>query len=140
MNFKDTKSPGAVACLAAVVLAGAAVAAIAGPPPLAGSEWGYRLEAGQTDRRFVRFDASGGVHGNGGCNSFRGSYAQTGNDITISRLATTRKACPEPIMANEMAFLAALANARSVEMTHLKLVLLGADGTELLNLARRDWD
>jgi len=107
---------------------------------LAGSQWGYPLEDGVTDRRFVRFAADGQVHGNGGCNSFRGAYDQAGSAITIGPLATTRKACAQEIMARERSFLSVLAGARGVQATHFKLVLLTADGTELVRLVRQDWD
>jgi len=140
MSLSEKRSPAATALLAAVVLAGTAVATSADTPWLAGSQWGYPLEAGVSDERSVRFAVQGKLFGNGGCNSFRGSYDQTDNTITISPLATTRTACPDKIMAAERSFIAALTNARSVEVTHFKLVLLDADGTELQHLARQDWD
>ncbi len=140
MSFSDRRSPTATALLAAVILAGSAVPTSAGASWLAGSQWGYPLEAGVTDRRSVRFAVNGQLFGNGGCNKFRGRYDQTGKAITISPIATTRKACPEEIMARERSFIAALTNARSVDAAQFKLVLLDADGKELLRLARQDWD
>ena len=126
--------------LAASILIGIATAASADGAWLAGSQWGYPLEAGVKDQRFVRFAADGELFGNGGCNSIRGRYHQTGNAITIGPLATTRKACAEEVMAGERSFITVLTSARSVEGTHYKLVLMDADGTELVRLARQDWD
>lgn len=128
------------ALLAVAMFVGTAMAASADTAWLAGSQWGYPLEAGVGDRRSVRFAVDGKVFGNGGCNRFSGSYDQTGKAITISPLATTRKACAEEVMAGERSFIAALASTRSVEATHFKLVLRDAEGTELLRLVRQDWD
>ena len=126
--------------LASSILVGITPAVSADSAWLAGSQWGYPPEPGVTDRRFVRFAADGQVHGNGGCNSFRGRYDQTGGAITIGPLATTRKACAQEIMARESSFLSVLTTARGVQATHFKLVLLAADGTELVRLVRQDWD
>lgn len=140
MSFSDKRVPFATALLAAVVLAGTVMTTTAGASGLAGSQWGYPLESGVADRRSVRFAVGGELFGNGGCNKFRGRYEQSDNTITISPLATTRKVCPDPIMAKERSFIAALTNARSAGTSHIKLVLLDADGTELLRLVRQDWD
>ncbi len=126
--------------LAAPILAAVTLAASADSASLAGSQWGYPLEVGEKDPRFVRFSSDGELFGNGGCNNFRGKYHQAGSAITIGPLATTRKACAEEIMAGERSFLAVLTSARGVQATHFKLVLLEADGTELLRLVRQDWD
>jgi heat shock protein HslJ len=126
--------------LAAAVLVGTAVAAFPDSAGLAGSQWGYPLEPGVTDTRYVRFAVDGELFGNGGCNAIRGTYEQTGNAITIGPLATTRMACAEEVMAGETSFIEALTSAHSVEATHLKLVLLDADGRELARLVRQDWD
>ena len=126
--------------LAASILAAVTLTASADSASLAGSQWGYPLDAGEEDPRFVRFSGDGKLFGNGGCNNFRGKYHQAANSITIGPLATTRKACPEDIMAGERNFLSALTSARGARTTHFKLVLLDADGTELLRLVRQDWD
>lgn len=140
MNRSDRRWPVAVALVAATMLAAAVLPASANSAWLAGSQWGYPLGGGAGHGRSVRFAVDGVVHVNGGCNKFRGSYDQTGSAITISPIAATRKACPEAVMARERSFLAALTNARSVEAAQHKLVLLDADGTELLRLVRQDWD
>lgn len=52
--------------------------------------------------------AEGRVSGTTGCNRINGTYEVAGNVVTIGPLATTRMACPPPLMARETALLAAL--------------------------------
>ena len=128
--------------LAIATLTASASTASAASYLLAGSQWGYPLnvDADVSDRRSVRFAVDGKLFGNGGCNRFRGSYHQNGSTITISPLATTRKACEEEVMALERKFMLVLTSARSVEATQFKLVILDADGAVLLRMVRQDWD
>ena len=52
---------------------------------------------------------NGAVTGSSGCNSFRATYTQEGNRLTIGPAATTRKLCTEEgVMEQEREFLAAL--------------------------------
>lgn len=55
------------------------------------------------------------VGGSAGCNDFTGTYGTNGNVVRISQLATTRKACPEDVMNQETAFLAALQGAALID-------------------------
>jgi heat shock protein HslJ len=55
------------------------------------------------------------ITGSGGCNQFMGSYKTTGDSLTIGALGATRKACPEPIMDQEMLFMNALQGAQRYE-------------------------
>jgi heat shock protein HslJ len=48
------------------------------------------------------------VSGFSGCNSFSGTYSTNGNVVRIGGLASTRIACPQDVMDQESAFLAAL--------------------------------
>jgi len=56
---------------------------------------------------------NGKVSGSAGCNEFHASYATQGNGIRFGPVATTRRACAEPLMTQEQEFLAALASAVS---------------------------
>ena len=103
---------------------------------LAGSEWGPE-NAGEYEQ-FVAFKANGEVIGHGGCNRFFGSYTQEGNTLTFGPLASTKMACPN--LKQEQEFMSALQSARSVEATHMRLVIKGEDGAPVLSLRRRDWD
>lgn len=103
-------------------------------PTLAGTEWGL---AG--DERFVAFKTGGEVVGSGGCNSFFGSFEQSGDALTFGPMASTKKACPPEVMASERDWLDMLGQVRRVEATRLELVLFG-EGGELARLRRKDWD
>jgi heat shock protein HslJ len=67
--------------------------------------------------------------GSGGCNTFNGPVKVDGANITIGPLATTRKACEQPIMDQETAYLTAIQEATTYKITGDRLDLLMADGT-----------
>jgi heat shock protein HslJ len=69
--------------------------------------------------------------GSTGCNRFTGPYHATRSTIRIGRLATTQKACADPVMGQERSFLEALSRARSFAVTGRKLTLKAADGRSL---------
>jgi heat shock protein HslJ len=128
--------------IGAVVLAGCAKVAsdMRKTRPLAsleGSEWGPVDPA--PSEQFVAFKSNGEIIGSGGCNQFFGQYTQDGETLTIGALASTKKFCVD-IMDAETAFLKNLQDTRRAEATHLQLKLYDADGTEILQLRRRDWD
>jgi heat shock protein HslJ len=75
------------------------------------------------------FDAEGRVFGSAGCNSYRGRYTVDGMNINIGPLATTRMACPEPIMQQEQEFLAALGVATQYSIEGNRLTLRDAGGS-----------
>ena len=109
---------------------------------LAGSEWRItRLgPVPPTTPLLVGFKPDGTVWGEAGCNRFRGTYQEKGQSLTIGPLATTRRACPPPIMAQEAAFIAALQSTRTQIAHHLVLALLNENSMISLQLARTDWD
>ena len=104
---------------------------------LEGSEWGP--EASNPADQFVAFKSNGEITGHGGCNQFFGQYTQEGQTLTIGALASTKKMCRD-FMESEAAFLQNLQNTRRVDATHLILKLYDADGAQLMQLRRRDWD
>jgi len=63
------------------------------------------------DTRITLSFEKGAVSGSAGCNTFHATASVKGNRITIGPPATTRKACAEPVMAQERAFLSALKSA-----------------------------
>lgn len=56
------------------------------------------------------------VSGSGGCNRFNGGYKTTRKQLSIGPLASTFKACEEPIMRQEMTYLKALQGAQRYEV------------------------
>jgi heat shock protein HslJ len=79
----------------------------------------------------VRFEA-GRVSGFSGCNRLVGSYKVEGDVVTLSQLAGTMMACPEPAMALESAFRAALGGPLRYSITGDRLSLKPASGEPLV--------
>lgn len=73
---------------------------------LVGTRWALGTLRGETvevDGRasFLQLRTGEGdlqVCGESGCNSFRGTFTQTGAALEFGSLASTRKACPAPLM------------------------------------------
>ena len=102
--------------VAALALAGCA----AHPPPgavpkLTGTAWRLVDLSGapalSEPAATISFLEGGRVAGRGSCNQYSGSAAVSGDSITMGPLASTKMACPEPIMGQEQRFLEALGNA-----------------------------
>jgi heat shock protein HslJ len=85
----------------------------------------------------AEFGADGVLHGSGGCNEYSGSYVLAGERLTIGPLATTRRACAEPIMDQEVRFLAALQASSGYRLEPHIVVLVLPDGASGVSLARR---
>ncbi len=75
---------------------------------------------------------SGGLSGRGVCNSYASSYTVDGSSIELAPVASTRIACQPPGDAVENAFFDALELARGWYVEGDELVLLNAEGDELL--------
>lgn len=123
-----------------------AAAAAAPAPPLDGVTWqvtGYddgqaRLAPPVAGTTLTLAFAGGSVSGTAGCNGFRGTYARDGQRLTLERIASTRKACPgDGVMAQEQAYLAALARAASFRRDRDVLTLEGGDGRPVVTARPR---
>jgi heat shock protein HslJ len=86
---------------------------------LAGGPWrvedvngGGVIDNARLDMSFDVTDLS--IAGHAGCNSFRGPFVETGPDLKIGPLATTRKMCAPALMDLEGKLLAALQAATRV--------------------------
>jgi heat shock protein HslJ len=69
------------------------------------------------------FGADGQANGAAGCNTYNGTYTVTGDTLTFGPLITTRMACPEPVMRQEQAYLAMLANPSTIKQEADRLTL-----------------
>jgi heat shock protein HslJ/membrane-bound inhibitor of C-type lysozyme len=58
------------------------------------------------------FSADGSISGGSGCNRFFGRYEMTGEGISMTRLGSTKRACPDEQMALESNYLDLLTSAR----------------------------
>ena len=98
--------------LLSLIFAALAVGACVGlgasaPPPIAGFEWmavelDGRPAAGATFRLQQGRPVAGGATG---CNIWSGEYRLADGRIALSDITTTRRACAEPLMRQEAAFL-----------------------------------
>ena len=75
---------------------------------------------------------NGQLSGNGGCNNYFGSYKVDGSSLTITPAGTTMMACPEAVMAQEQALMAALSSSASYQVANDQLQIMNADGTVVL--------
>ena len=76
----------------------------------------------------AEFQVDSTMSGSTGCNNYNAAYTTDGDMITISPGATTLMACPSPIMAQESAFLDALASATTFNIEGAELELINASG------------
>jgi heat shock protein HslJ len=114
-----------------VVVGGKTLTGCGGEPAslLQGAEWkveeigGASLVAGSNVT--LDFTPDGRVSGHASCNSFRGTYALTGEGLTFSRMAGTRMMCEAALMDQERRFLDAMGAVQNFS--------IAADGALLLN-------
>ena len=109
------------------------------PLPLVGTAWALEVVATGTDAvsspvapGSIGFAEDGTVSGQTGCNSFNGSYESDGTSLTFGPLATTRMACPDEVMAQETAVLAALEATTASAIDGPTLTLLDGGGATVL--------
>ncbi len=69
-----------------------------------------------------------GIAGSTGCNRFMGTYALADGKLSLLPGGMTMMACPEDVMAQEQAFLAALRSATGYRIAGGRLELLAGDG------------
>jgi heat shock protein HslJ len=163
------KTTTTVTLLAIVVLALAACVAPAAPvavtpqaatpetvppaavPALAGTSWVLSSLGGSLPLQgatvTLQFNTDGSATGSDGCNRFRTTYTQSGASLTFKQpAASTMMACPEPVMNQATAFMAALAGTTDFTASDRQLILRA--GAEILatfvadsqSLAGTAWD
>lgn len=85
----------------------------------------------------VEFTAEGRFVGNAGVNHFGASYVLAGSALSLSAVASTLMAGPEPLMEQEQRMTAALARVRSATIEGSALVLRDGGGAELVRAQKR---
>jgi len=61
-----------------------------------------------TEKLTLEFGTDGTVSGNGGCNTFRGTYTQDGDKVTFTDIASTMMGCAQDVADLEAQYLKAL--------------------------------
>jgi heat shock protein HslJ/membrane-bound inhibitor of C-type lysozyme len=88
---------------------------------LQGAEWVVEDLDGRgivdRSRMTLRFGSDGRVSGRASCNTYSATYSLTGEVLTFSPAATTRKACAESLMSQEKEFLDLLGDVRRFSMS-----------------------
>ncbi len=77
----------------------------------------------------------GKLAGTAGCNQYFGAYQQDGNALTVAVGGTTMMACPDPVMAQEQAYLSALGSSATFEISEDQLTIANAKGAVVLTYA-----
>jgi heat shock protein HslJ/uncharacterized membrane protein len=129
-------------CCRVVGGAGAAGGAATGVAPLQGRSWRLESLPGKDGKALgaarqpltMRFEQNR-VSGFSGCNRFTGAYEVEGGVVTISQLAGTMMACPEPAMVLESAFRAALGTPLRYAFEGIRLTLKPTSGEPLVFVA-----
>ena len=110
------------------------------PPRLEGVQWevtGYNngrqaVVSPKIGTRLTLAFQDGRVSGSSGCNRFHGEFKVEGNALKVGPLATTRKACDDPVMAQEQQLLRALESATTWAIVRGMLDVHGAGGERVL--------
>ena len=84
------------------------------------------------------FGETGELTGSAGCNSYRAAFTAAPPRISVGPVASTRRYCPSPagVMAQESAYLVALASAAIYSVQGLTLELRTSDGGLAATLTR----
>lgn len=80
------------------------------------------------------FTTDGSLRGETGCNRITGRFEVTGDALKVGRLATTRRACAKPMMAQERRLIDSLRRAARWKIDDDKLILVDEQGTALMRL------
>lgn len=109
---------------------------------MAGSEWQLRDFTGEVTNgvAWISFRADNAVGGNAGCNNFNGTHNPVQDAPLFSKVATTRKMCPENLMETETRLLQVLSDSRGMVSYHLLMTLFDENGSVLATFTRRDPD
>lgn len=110
----------------------------AAPDPLDGTTWTLRQLAGQGllsgKPPTLRLE-DGRASGSDGCNRYSTAYSAEGRRFRADeRVVSTKRGCAAAVMQQAEAYLRALAEARSAQITGSQLTLFGAQGQVLAQL------
>jgi heat shock protein HslJ len=85
----------------------------------------------------LAFGTDGSVSGSGGCNTYSGAVAISGDAITFGPLAATQKACDQSVMTQETQFFAGLAASKTFDVKGSTLTLRDGGGATQVTAAKQ---
>lgn len=86
---------------------------------------------------WLKLTDAGRAQGQGGCNSYTGTFKLENGTLTFGPLAATRRACPEAEMSQEQRFFAALGAVKGARIEDGKLLLVDLQGDPLVRLRKK---
>lgn len=86
---------------------------------------------------WLKLGDAGRAQGQGGCNSYSGSYELENGTLSFGPLASTRRACPETQMSQEQRFFAALEAVKAARLDAGDLLLTDLAGEPLVRLRKK---
>ena len=93
-----------------------------------GAKWIVETIGGEPTERepqvTIRFKENGRLSGRAPCNSYRAAYELSGEGMSVGMVATTKMACPDPLMSQEKAFFDILGQVVRVDLTREGTLLL----------------
>ncbi|HWS99851.1 MAG TPA: META domain-containing protein [Pyrinomonadaceae bacterium] len=82
----------------------------------------------------LKFGADGRAGGSGGCNSYGGEYRERGDNLSFSRIISTKRACLEQgANQQEQRYFAALESASKFKLSDNRLTIFHGDGRSALD-------
>ncbi len=115
-----------------------------GSTTLVGSSWQVTginngadavVSSEQSAAATAQFGEDGTLTGSGGCNTFNATYTLDGSEgVVIGPIASTKKACPEPVQTTEGQYFAALEASTTYQLEGDALTLRDADGATQVTL------
>ncbi|MCU0805977.1 MAG: META domain-containing protein [Burkholderiales bacterium] len=126
--------------LALAACAGSNATTAGAPPSLPGTEWRLQELGGakaiaNTEASLAFLDGNR-ASGSATCNRFTATYELSGSAIKFGPIATTRRACPPDLTAQEDRFLAALQAAERVASAGPDLLVFSKGADKPLRFSR----
>lgn len=85
----------------------------------------------------LKFGADGHAGGSGGCNSYGGEYREQGENLSFSRIVSTKRAClDERANRQEQRYFAALESASEFKLAGNRLTVYYGDGRSVLDFVK----
>jgi heat shock protein HslJ len=104
-------------------------------------EMGFIGASRPTSPEFIitlQFEEESRIHGASACNRYFATYHLKGPHLEFQHIATTRMMCPEPAMALESDYFAALEQVETYQLQEDRLTLYSDQGKNLLLFRKRE--